>query len=594
MFNKKDIANNIKHVPEKPGVYQYYDNHKKTLYVGKAKNLKKRISSYFTKRKQNKKTKKLVEKISSINYILVKSEMDALLLENNLIKKHKPKYNVLLKDDKTYPWICVKNEPFPRVFQTRILLDDGSFYFGPYTSVRMVKTILNFLHELYPLRSCSLNLIDKNIQSKKFNVCLEYHLKNCLGPCVGNQKNQNYLVGINHIKKILSGNIKDVVRSLEKIMNSFSKKLEYEQAQKIKEKIALLKKYQSKSTVVNKKINDVDVFSINSDEKYAFINFLKIKSGSIVQAHTLELSKKLNETEEALLKLGIFEIRKRFNSSSKEIYSSISLKSFSEDFVITTPKIGDKKRLVELSLKNGKHLLLEKNRKQKLNYEKKKKTRVLEALKNDFQLKNTPNHIECFDISNIQGSNSVGSCVVFKNGNAEKKDYRFFNIKSVSGPNDFASIEEVVYRRYKRVLKEKLKIPQLIIVDGGKGQLKSAKNSLEKLKLINVVDIVGIAKRLEEIYLLNDPFPVFLEKRSESLRLIQTIRNEAHRFAIKNHRKKREKEKLQTSLDEINGIGEKTIQLLMTKFGSVKKIMEAEKKELIRLIGKSKTDKLFK
>jgi excinuclease ABC subunit C len=584
------IADTIKSIPEKIGVYQYYDKKEALLYVGKAKNLKKRVASYFSKKQEYGKTKALVSKIQHIKYVIVATEMDALLLENNLIKKHQPKYNVLLKDGKTYPWICIKDEPFPRVFMSRNVVKDGSIYFGPYTSVRLIKTLLIFFHQLYQLRNCNLNLTAKNIENKKFKVCLEYHIGNCLGPCVGEQKNENYLIGIEHIKQIIKGDINAVIRHLKTAMLTFSEKLDFEKAQSIKEKIELLRNYQAKSTIVNAKINNVDVFTIVSDEDAAFVNYLKINSGAIVQAHTMELKKKLKETNEALLQLAILELRQRFNSTSKAIYCSHSLENVWEDLSIIVPKIGDKKKLIELSLRNAKQLQLEKQKRKINNIERQDNKRILEQLEKDLRLKDRPTHIECFDNSNIQGENAVAACVVFRNGKPHKKEYRNFNIKTVEGPDDFASMQEVVYRRYKRILEEKKELPQLIVIDGGKGQLSSALKSLEKLNLRGKIAIIGIAKRLEKIYLPGDSVPLYLDKRSESLKLIQRLRDEAHRFGITHHRNKRSKENLGTSLDKIEGIGQKTVEKLMHHFGSVKKVKAAKKEELEKLIGKRKTN----
>ena len=594
MATPNHISEILKNIPDKAGVYQYYDKNQDLLYVGKAKNLKKRVSSYFTKTQEHGKTKVLVGKIQDIKYVVVATEMDALLLENNLIKKHQPKYNVMLKDGKTYPWICIKNELFPRIFQTRTVIKDGSEYFGPYASVRLVQTILEFFHQLYPLRNCNLNLSEQNIKNEKFKVCLEYHLKNCLGPCIGEQKNKDYLLAIDHIRQIITGDVRSVIEHLKDSMKKFSANLEFEKAQSIKEKITLLDNYQSKSTIVNPKINDVDVFTIISDEDTAFVNFLKIKSGAIIQAHTLELSKKLNETEEELLQLAIIELRQRFNSTSKDIYCSHSLENVWEDLSITIPKIGDKKKLIDLSLRNAKYMLLDKQKQQINNIDRQDNKRVLEQLQKDLRLKDRPRHIECFDNSNLQGTSAVAACIVFKNGKPSKKDYRHFNIKTVVGPDDFASMEEVIFRRYKRLLEEEEDLPELIVIDGGKGQLSAAVKSLEKLKLRGKIAIIGIAKRLEEIYFPGDSLPLYLDKRSESLKLIQQLRDEAHRFGITHHRNKRSKISLENSLDKIEGIGPKTVQLLITHFGSVKQVMEAKKEELIQLIGKAKAEKVLK
>ncbi len=590
----KHIAQTLKNIPGKTGVYQYFDKNQALLYVGKAKNLKKRISSYFTTTQEYARTKLLISKIQDIKYVVVETEMDALLLENNLIKKHQPKYNVMLKDGKTYPWICIKNEPFPRIFQTRSVIKDGSEYFGPYASVRLVKTILDFFQELYPLRNCNLNLSDQNIKNGKFKVCLEYHMKNCLGPCIGEQNNKNYLLGINHIRQIISGDVKNVIEYLKAIMQNYSKSLEYEKAQVIKDKITLLSNYQSKSTIVNTSINNVDIFTIISDEETAFVNFLKMKAGSIIQTYTLEINKKLRETEEELLELAIIELRQRFDSSSKDIYCSHSLENTCKTLNITVPKIGDKKKLIDLSLRNAKYMLMDKKKQKINNIDRQDNKRILEQLQKDLHLKSLPIHIECFDNSNIQGTHAVGACVVFKNAKASKKDYRNFNIKTVNGSDDYASMEEIVYRRYKRILTEEKDLPELIIIDGGKGQLSSAVKSLDKLNLRSRVAIIGIAKRLEEIYFPEDNTALYLDKRSESLKLIQQLRDEAHRFGITHHRNKRSKLSLDISLDKIDGIGPKTIAILITHFGSVKKVKTAKKEELIRLIGKNRAEKILK
>ncbi len=587
------ILKQIKELPQNPGVYQFFDKRKKILYVGKAKNLKKRVSSYFTKKQEYAKTKLMVSKIRDIKYFVVPTEMDALLLENNLIKKHQPKYNVMLKDDKTYPFICVKNEPFPRVYSTRRVVKDGSFYFGPYTSVRLVRTLIDFIHQLYPLRTCKFNLKSENIQKKKFKLCLEYHIGNCLAPCEGFQSEDSYQIGINHISQILKGDIKSVASILKDRMISFSENMEFEKAQEVKEKLSLLENYQSKSTIVNTKINNVDVFTIVSDNISAFVNYLKISNGAIIQTHSIELKKKLEESDKELLVYAITELRQRFNSQSKEIYSSISVENLWENTKIIVPKIGDKYKLIELSKRNAKYMQFDKIKKKEKLKEKSSDKRIINQLQVDLNLKEKPRHIECFDNSNFQGTNAVAACVVFKNGKPSKKDYRHFNIRTVVGPDDFKSMEEVVYRRYKRLLEEKKDLPQLIIIDGGKGQLSSAAKSLEKLGLLGKIDIIGIAKKLEEIFFFGDSIPLYLDKRSESLKIIQRLRNEAHRFGIKHHRNQRSKNTFTTSLDNIEGIGEKTIQKLLSHFGSVEKIREAKRETLENLISKSKTATLL-
>ena len=587
------ILKQIKELPQNPGVYQFFDKRKKILYVGKAKNLKKRVSSYFTKKQEYAKTKLMVSKIRDIKYFVVPTEMDALLLENNLIKKHQPKYNVMLKDDKTYPFICVKNEPFPRVYSTRRVVKDGSFYFGPYTSVRLVRTLIDFIHQLYPLRTCKFNLKSENIQKKKFKLCLEYHIGNCLAPCEGFQSEDSYQIGINHISQILKGDIKSVASILKDRMISFSENMEFEKAQEVKEKLSLLENYQSKSTIVNTKINNVDVFTIVSDDLSAFVNYLKISNGAIIQTHSIELKKKLEESDKELLVYAITELRQRFNSQSKEIYSSIPVNNLWENTKIIVPKIGDKYKLIELSKRNAKYMQFDKIKKKEKLREKSSDKRIVNQLQVDLNLKEKPRHIECFDNSNFQGTNAVAACVVFKNAKPSKKDYRNFNIKTVVGVDDFKSMEEVVYRRYKRLLEDKKNLPQLIIIDGGKGQLSSAAKSLEKLGLIGKIEIIGIAKRLEEIFFLGDPIPIYLDKRSESLKIIQRLRNEAHRFGINHHRNKRSINTFTTSLDDIEGIGEKTIQKLISHFGSIDKIREAKIEEIEKLINKSKTKTLL-
>ena len=589
----KQIKEQIKELPQNPGVYQFFDKSQRILYVGKAKNIKKRVSSYFTKKQEYAKTKLMVSKIRDIKYFVVPTEMDALLLENNLIKKHQPKYNVMLKDDKTYPFICVKNEPFPRVYSTRRVVKDGSFYFGPYTSVRLVRTLIDFIHQLYPLRTCNFNLKLENIQKKKFKLCLEYHIGNCLAPCEGFQSEDSYQIGINHISQILKGDIKSVASILKDRMISFSENMEFEKAQEVKEKLSLLENYQSKSTIVNTKINNVDVFTIVSDNTSAFVNYLKISNGAIIQTHTIELKKKLEETNKDLLVYSITELRQRFNSQSTEIYSSISVGNLWENTKIIVPQIGDKYKLIELSKRNAKYMQFDAIKKKEKLKEKSSDKRIINQLQVDLNLKEKPRHIECFDNSNFQGTNAVAACVVFKNGKPSKKDYRHFNIRTVVGPDDFNSMEEVVYRRYKRLLEEKKDLPQLIIIDGGKGQLSSAAKSLEKLGLLGKIDIIGIAKKLEEIFFFGDSIPLYLDKRSESLKIIQRLRNEAHRFGIKHHRNQRSKNTLTTSLDNIEGIGEKTIQKLLSHFGSVEKIREAKRETLENLISKSKTATLL-
>ena len=579
-------------LPQEPGVYQYYDKEDKILYVGKAKNLKKRVSSYFTKNHDNNKTSVLVKKIVSIKHIVVATETDALLLENNLIKKYQPRYNVLLKDGKTYPWICIKKEAFPRVFSTRRVIKDGSEYFGPYTSIKTVRTLLDLIKGLYPLRTCNYQLSYDNINSGKFKVCLEYHLKNCKGACEALQTEEAYNKQIVAIREILKGNFKDSLHNFKKLMNSYAENLQFEDAQRIKEKVEVLENYQSKSTIVNPKISNVDVFSIVSDESYGYINFLQISYGSIIRSHTLELKKKLDETDKELLELGITEIRTRFHSESKELYVPFEVDLGSE-LKLTIPKLGDKKHILDLSIRNAKYYRMERFKQVKITDPERHSNRIMEQMKKDLRLHEEPRHIECFDNSNIQGTHPVAACVVFKNGKPSKKDYRHFNIKTVVGPDDFASMEEVVYRRYKRLLDEEQPLPQLIIIDGGKGQLSSSLKSLDALGLRGKIAIIGIAKRLEELFYPEDKYPLYLDKKSETLKVIQYLRNEAHRFGIEHHRNRRSKTALQTELETINGIGEKTIVELMKTFKSVKRIKLASKEELQKVVGLSKAQKIY-
>ena len=582
----------IKTLPNLPGVYQYYDKDDKLLYVGKAKNLKKRVSSYFTKNHDNYKTKVLVKKIRTIKHIVVDTETDALLLENNLIKKYQPRFNVMLKDDKTYPWICIKKERFPRVFQTRNLIKDGSEYYGPYTSVKTVQTLLELIRGLYPIRTCNYDLSQDKIDAGKYKVCLEYHLGNCKGPCEGLQEEKEYNDNLNAIRQIIKGNFKESLSGFKQQMVDHAAKMEFEDAQSIKEKIDVLEKYQVKSTVVNPKISNVDVFSILSDESYAYINFLQLSYGAIIRSHTTEIKKKLEESDKELLELAIIEIRQRFGSTSKEIFVPFDV-NVGEEIKITIPQLGDKKKIVDLSLRNAKYYRQERFKQIKIIDPDRHVKRLMAQMKKDLRLPGEPRHIECFDNSNIQGTNPVAACVVFKNGKPSKKEYRKFNIKTVEGPNDFASMEEVVYRRYKRLLDEEQPLPQLVIVDGGKGQLSSGLKALDTLGLRGKITIIGIAKRLEEIYYPGDSIPLYLDKKSESLKVIQQLRNEAHRFGITFHRQKRSKAALNTELDDIPGIGEKTVVELLKHFRSVKRIQEATKNELAQVIGDSKATKIY-
>ncbi len=583
-------------IPRQPGVYRFLDEEGTILYVGKAKNLRSRTASYFGARKgRAHRTRVMVKNALHLEFTIVETETDALLLENALIKRHQPRYNVMLKDDKSYSYLCIKNEHYPRVFITRRVIRDGSTYFGPYTSKGRLKTILELIKQLFPLRTCSLNLSQKQIDKGKYKVCLEYHIKNCLGPCEGLEEEADYLEKIEQVKNILRGNFAPVKRHFKEQMQRLAENLEFEKAQNLKDKLSAFENYQSKSTIVSTTIRDVDVFSITSDEKMAYVNYLKVVNGAIIHTHTQEMVTNLDDEEEAdLLAYAIPALRERFNSIAEEIILPYALPVEGENLRITIPKIGDKKRLLELSGKNVKYYRLQKQ-KQEASKERKQTSaeRILRTMQKDLQMEVLPTHLECFDNSNMQGSFPVSSCVVFKNAKPSKKDYRHYNIKTVQGPNDFASMEEVVFRRYRRLLEEDEPLPQLIIIDGGKGQLSAAMNSIRKLGLEGKITVIGIAKRLEEIFFSNDPIPLYIDKKSESLKVIQQARNEAHRFAITFHRNQRSREFLNTSLTEIPGIGEKTAQKLLTHFGSVKKIEEASAAELMELVGKKATERLL-
>jgi len=592
---KEHIAQYLKTLPLVPGVYQFFDKQDMILYVGKAKKLKKRVSSYFQKEHSDyAKTRVLVKKIERIEYILVENEIDALLLENNLIKKHQPRYNVLLKDDKTYPWICIKKERFPRVFSTRKVVKDGSEYFGPYVSTKSIKVLLKLINQLYQLRSCTYNLSEGNIERGKFKVCLDYHIKKCLGPCEGYQDEASYSQTISEIRSILKGNTRSLINPLKKQMQEYANRLEYERALEIKEKLEALEQYQSKSTVVSPKIDHVDVMSIFSDTDSAYINYFKVVKGAIIQSYNLEIKKKLDELDEDLLSLSLVNIRSKFHSTAKEILLNKAIDSPWGEVRVLVPQRGDKKALIDLSLRNSKYMRQEKLKTLNIIDPERHIKRILEQLQNDLRLSQLPVQIECFDNSNTQGTNPASACVVFKNGKPSKKDYRHFNIKTVDGPDDFASMEEVVYRRYKRLKEQNEPFPQLVIIDGGKGQLSSSLKALEKLKLRGKIAIVGIAKRLEEIYFPGDSVPLYIDKRSESLKLIQHLRNEAHRFSLAHHRNKRSKLSLHSTLDDAPGIGPKSKTDLLKKFKSIKRIKAASIKELTELLGKSKAHKLIK
>lgn len=581
----------IQALPNNPGVYQYYDKDGKILYVGKAKNLKKRVSSYFNKVHDNAKTNVLVRKIVEIRHIVVTSERDALLLENNLIKKLQPRYNVMLRDDKTYPWICIKKEPFSRIFPTRKMIKDGSEYFGPYTNFKTVHTIMDLIKELYPLRTCSYDLNETNIRNHKFKVCLEYHIGNCKGPCEGLESLENYHNQVEAIRQILKGNFKDSLRDFKKRMNELAGEMKFEEAQAVKEKLEVLENYQSRSTILNPKLSNIDVFSIVSDETMAYVNFLQIAHGAIIRSYTLELKKKLDETDEELLELAVVELRERFHLTSKEIILPFAL-DFGAAIKVIVPQLGDKKQVLELSERNARYYRLDQLKQIQIVDPDRHTNRIMAQMQKDLRLSAEPRHIECFDNSNIQGTNPVAACVVFKDGKPSKKDYRHFNIKTVEGPNDFASMEEVVYRRYRRLLDEGQPLPQLIIIDGGKGQLSSALKSLEDLGLRGKIAIIGIAKRLEELFYPEDPVPLYLDKKSETLKVIQQLRNEAHRFGITHHRDKRSKSALNSSIETIPGIGEKTMLTLIKHFKSVKRLKLATEKEISDVIGVAKAKKI--
>ena len=589
---KVPIDVQLSSLPNNPGVYQFYDSEGKVLYVGKAKNLKKRVTSYFTKNHEYGKTRVMVKKIETIKHIVVATESDALLLENSLIKKFRPRYNILLRDDKSYPWICIKNERFPRIFPTRKLIKDGSEYYGPFTSMRTVRTLLDLIKSVYPLRTCNYDLSEEKIKAGKYKRCLEYHLGNCKAPCEGLQPIEDYHRQIDDIRDIIKGNFKSSLHYFKHQMKELATSMEFEKAQQVKEKIEVLENYQVKSTVVNPKINNVDVFTIFSDETHAYVNFLQVSHGAIIRSHTMEIKKKLDEENEELLRLAVIEIRQRFSSKSREIYLPFPLQ-IDENLNISVPKLGDKKKLLDLSLQNAKMFRQERFKQMKIVDPDRHAKRIMAQMKADLRLSEEPTRIECFDNSNIQGSNPVAACVVFRNGKPSKKEYRHYNIKTVTGPDDFASMEEVVFRRYRRLLNEAESLPQLIVIDGGKGQLSSALKSLEVLGLRGKIAIIGIAKRLEEIYFPDDPIPLYLDKKSETLKIIQQLRNEAHRFGISFHRNKRSNVAINTELENIEGIGQKTAEQLLQQFKSVKRIKEASLESLAESIGRAKAKKIY-
>ncbi|WP_422360593.1 excinuclease ABC subunit UvrC [Reichenbachiella sp.] len=576
----------LKTLPNSPGVYKYF-NQEVLIYVGKAKNIKKRVSSYFNKQKGNSlKTRKLVKEIDHIEYVIVDSEYDALLLENNLIKENQPKYNILLKDDKSFPFICISNERFPKIFSTRRdELNEGE-YFGPYTSVKALNNVLELIRSLYKVRTCNYILSEKNVADKKFKVCLEYHIGNCLGPCEGLQTEESYLKEIDQARHIIKGHLKIVKDHFLTSMKTAAEELEFETAQEYKSKIDFLDKFQSRTVVVNKKLKGLDVIAITSLDKKAFVNYMRVDNGIINISDSLTISKRLDETDEQILESLILQLRERFGSTSNTILTNKIFEYWNESVEIIVPQIGDKKKLVELSLKNA--LYHKKEALSQAEKSKQKENRVTQQLMEDLKLKSIPNHIECFDNSNIQGTNPVASMVCFKNGKPSKKDYRHFKIKTVVGPDDFGSMKEIVFRRYKRLQEENAPFPNLIVIDGGKGQLHAACDALKELDIYTEIPIIGIAKRLEEIYYPEDSIPLHISKKSESLKLIQQLRDEAHRFAITFHRSLRSKSQVVSELDQVVGIGDKTKQKLLTKFKSYKKIRQASPEELIKEIGKAK------
>jgi excinuclease ABC subunit C len=594
-MQQSDLIGLIENLPDKPGVYQFFNAQGEIIYVGKAKGLKKRVSSYFSRTKyENAKLRVLVSKVVDIKHIIVNTESDALLLENNLIKKLKPRYNILLKDDKTYPWICIKNEPFPRIFTTRNVVQDGSRYFGPYTSGYIVKTVIELIRAIYPIRTCNLVLSNQNIKQGKFKPCLEYQLGNCLAPCIGNQQLDDYNNNINAIVDILKGNIQSVKKLLVIKMNEYAKEFKFEDAHIYKEKLAALERFQAKSTIVSQSYSDLDVFSISNEKSFACVNYLKIIKGAVIQSHNLELKKNLEETDEELLAFAIAEIRQRVGSKSREIIVPIEPEFQLQNCYYTVPVRGDKLKLLQLSHRNAKAHVMERIRNQEKKEPQVRIDRILSTLQKDFRTKEFPKHIECFDNSNLQGTNAVAACVVFRNGKPSKREYRHFNIKTVEGPDDYASMKEVVYRRYKRMLESGESLPQLVVIDGGKGQLSSALSAIKELNIEHKVQLIGIAKRLEEIYFPGDSLPLYLDKNSESLKVIQNARNEAHRFGISHHRQKRTNSFIKSELTEIPGIGPKSMQVLLKEFKSVKSIKLAKLDELIKVIGTSKGEIVFK
>jgi len=590
-----DYKKALENVPHKPGVYQFFDETEKLIYIGKAKDLRNRVGSYFNKdgNQQSGKTRMLVSKIKNIHFTIVDSEIDARLLENSMIKKHQPKYNVELKDDKTFPSLVIKNENYPRIFGTRRIIKDGSTYFGPYGSIPMMRTVLELVKELYPLRTCNLNLSPENINAGKFKVCLEYQIGNCKGPCQNYQSEDDYSAGISAIKEILKGNISKIVAGIKAQLHEASDSMDFESAYRFKRKIDLLEKYQGKSTIVSTSIDCLDVFSIASEEKYAFVNFMRVAKGTIIQTQTIEIKKKLDESDAELLLIAIEEFQERFGALSKELIVPVAIEFLGKDQKITIPQMGEKKKLLDLSHKNALFYKKSKLDMYEKLYPDVKSDRLMNQMQEDLRLTAQPRHIECFDNSNFQGKYPVSAMVLFRDGKPARKEYRHYNVKTVIGPNDFDTMEEVVFRRYRRLLDEGSELPDLIIIDGGKGQLSSAMKSLKKLGIETQIPMIGIAKRLEEIYYPGDSMPLYIDKRSETLKIIQHLRDEAHRFGITFHRSLRDKGTLQTELEQVKGIGKTSATNLLKHFRSVKKIREATEEELIKVISKAQVVNLL-
>lgn len=587
------LKDKIRALSTRPGVYQFKDEKGKILYVGKARNLRNRVSSYFTKQPESGRIRMLVKRIADLDTIVVDTELEALLLENNLIKSYQPRYNVNLKDDKSYPWICIKNERFPRVFPTRRKIQDGSEYYGPYASVKVMKTLLELIRKLYPLRTCRYELSEENIEKGKFKVCLEYHLHNCLGPCEGLQSEEDYNQDIDKIRNIVRGHIGAVKDHLRKMMNDHAENMQFEKAQKMKEKIELLDKYRAKSTVVSPRIKNVEVITMVTDSRHGYANRMKVVDGAVVHSHTIELRSKLAESSEELFELALAEFNNTYGKLEGEIIVPHQPETSWPDVSFTVPQRGDKRELLKLSQRNARYFMLDRHRQVKMTDPERHTRRLLDQMKKDLKLSEQPTHIECFDNSNFQGTNAVAACVVFKNLKPSKKDYRHFNIKTVEGPDDYASMKEVVHRRYSRLLREDEPLPQLIVIDGGKGQLSAALESLDILGLRGKVAIVGIAKRLEEIYYPGDSLPLYIDKKSESLKVLQHLRNEAHRFGIEHHRNKRSKSAISSDLTSIPGIGEKTMNDLIREFKSLNRIKDASEDELSRIVGPHKASLIY-